>query len=79
MEIIAVDVQCRHLGVADLDALLVGPRVERALSLQSGLCRRGADQLDDGKTIRQRTAAPVLGDVAEKAVLYPVPLRRAGG
>jgi hypothetical protein len=36
MEIIACDVQRRHLGGAHLDALLVGPRVERALDLQSG-------------------------------------------
>jgi hypothetical protein len=49
--------------------LFVGPRVERALDLQSSFCRRGTDQFDDGKTIRKRTAAPVLRDVAEQAVL----------
>jgi hypothetical protein len=69
MEVIAGDVQRRHLGVADLDALLVGPRIERAFDFQSGFRRRGADQLDDGDTIRERPATPVLRDVAEQA--YP--------
>jgi hypothetical protein len=57
----AGEVETLHLDIADLDALLVGPRVERALDLQSGLRRRRADQLDDGDAIRQRPPAPVLG------------------
>ena len=51
MELIAGDVEALHLGVADLDALLVGARVERAFDLQAGLGRRCADQLDHGKAI----------------------------
>jgi hypothetical protein len=56
MELIAGDVEAFHLGFADLDALAVVARVERA----AGLGRRGADQLDDGKTIGERPTAPVL-------------------
>jgi vitamin B12/bleomycin/antimicrobial peptide transport system ATP-binding/permease protein len=37
----------------------------------------GADQLDHGKAIGERSAAPVLRDVAEQPVLDLVPLRRA--
>ena len=48
MELIAGDVEAFHFGFADLDALVVVPRVKRALDLQAGLGRRGADQLDHG-------------------------------
>jgi hypothetical protein len=79
MERIAGDVELRHLGVADLDALFVGARVERALDFQSGLGGRRPNQLDDGEAIDQRPAAPVLGDRTEQPVLDLVPLRGAGG
>src|SRR5271165_4312015 len=69
MEVVADDVQRRHLGVADLDALLVDAGIEGALDLQSGFCGRRADQLDDGEAIGQGPAAPVLRDVAEHAML----------
>ena len=66
-----------HLGVGDLDALLVVADVERALDLQSGFCGRRADQFDDGDAIGQRAAAPVLRDVAEHSMFDLVPLRRS--
>jgi hypothetical protein len=54
MEVVAGEVQRRHLGVADLDALLVDAGIEGALDLQSGFCGRCADQLDDdGEAIGQ--------------------------
>src|ERR1700674_410155 len=59
MELIAGDVDAFHCGLADLDALLVAARVERAFDLQTGFCGRRPDQLDHGKAIRQRPAAPV--------------------
>ena len=77
MELIAGDVEAFHLGFADLDALLVAAGVECALDFQSGLGRRRADQLDHGEAIGERSAAPVLRDVAEQPVLNLVPLRRA--
>ena len=50
MERVACDVERLHLGIADLDALLVGPRVERTLDFQAGLGRRRGDQFDDGQS-----------------------------
>ena len=73
MEVVAFDVEALHLGVTHLDTLLVRPRVESTLDFQSGLGCRRADQLNDGKTISQRTASPVLGDVAKHAVNHGVP------
>ena len=77
MELITGDVDAFHLGFAHLDALLVAAGVERALDFQAGLGGRRTDQLDHGKAIRERPAAPVLRDVAEQPVLDLVPLRRA--
>src|SRR5262249_59541375 len=77
MELISGDVEASYLGFADLDALLVAARVERAFDLEPGLGRRRADQFDHGKAIRERPAAPVLRDVAEQPVLDLVPLRCA--
>src|SRR5271163_4784277 len=59
MERIAGDVEGVHFGVADLDAVFIGSLVERASDLEARLCRRRADEFDDGDTIRQRPAAPV--------------------
>src|SRR5271166_4399638 len=77
MERVTLNVERLHLGIADLDALLVSARVQRALDFQAGLGCRRCDQLDDSQAIRERPAAPGLRDVAEQAVLDPVPLRCA--
>lgn len=45
----AGDVEARNLGIRDLDAVLVGPRIERALDFEPGLGRRRADQFDHGE------------------------------
>ncbi len=74
MERITTDVETFHLGVADLDAFLVDSCVEGTLDFEPGLCRRRRDQLDDGGTISERPAAPILGDAAEQAMLDLVPL-----
>jgi hypothetical protein len=66
----ACDVETLHLGIADLDPLLVAARVECTLDFQTGLCRDGADQLDDGDAIGERPAAPVLRDVAEQPIAF---------
>ena len=75
MEWVAIAVEVLHLGIADLNARLVGPRVERTLDLQASVGRRRRDQLDDGQSVRQRSAAPGLRNMAEQAVLDPIPLR----
>jgi len=74
MERVAADIETFHLGLGDLDAFLIDPRVEGALNFESGLgaCRR--DELDDGSVVCERPAAPVLRDAAEQAVFDLVPL-----
>ena len=74
MEIIACNVECRHLVVANLYALFVDSCVERAFDSQSRFRGCCADQLDDCDTIHEWAATPVLCDVAEHAVLDLVPL-----
>ena len=46
MECVALDVERRHLGIADFDTLFVGGGVERAFDLQAGLGGRRGNQLD---------------------------------
>ena len=77
MELIGGDVEALHRGIADFDAFLIAARVERAFDLEPGGSGGRADQFDHGKTIGERSAAPVLRDVAEQAVLDAVPLRCA--
>jgi len=79
VERVASDVEGEHLSVRDLDGLLVDALVEHTLDLEAGLGRGGADQLHHGEAVRQRPAAPVLGDVAEQAVLYRSVLRPSQG
>ena len=74
MEGVAFDVEGRHFGVADLDAFLVCVGVEFAADGQAVLGRGRRDQLDDRRPTGERPTAPVLGDVAEQAVLDLVPL-----
>src|SRR5580693_10792244 len=77
MERVAADIEGIHLGIADLDALLVGALVENAFDFQSRLGRGCRNQFDDGGAALQWPAAPVLRDVAEQTVLDLVPLGRA--
>jgi len=45
---------------------------------QSGFGGGGGDELDDDQVANERLAAPVLRDEREQAMLYLVPLARAG-
>ena len=74
MELILYDVEALHLGFAGFDALLVAARVERALDFQTGPGRRGADQLDHGKTVGKRPTTPVLRRVQR----LQMPIEHAG-
>src|SRR5262249_46149341 len=61
------------------DALAVAAHVEGAFDPETALGRRRADQLEHGKAVRERAAAPVLRDMAEQPVLLDlVPLGCAG-
>src|SRR3990172_12947884 len=75
MERVALDVEALHLGFFVPDSLLVVALVEGTLDRQAGFRRGGPDQLDHRHAALQGLATPVLRDVAEHAVLDPVPLR----
>src|SRR5277367_5639224 len=78
MEGVAFDVEGRHFGVADSDALFIGIGVEFAADRQSRLGCGRRDQLDDRRPAREWPATPILRDVAEQAVFDLVPLGCAG-
>jgi hypothetical protein len=73
-----LDVEGSHLGIGDLDALLVSTGVDPAGDGEAGLGAGIGDQLDDDLMADQRLAAPILGDEGEQAVLGAVPLAGAG-
>src|SRR5712691_5843456 len=77
MEGVTCDVKRLHLGIADLDALLVIARIKRAFDPEAGFGCRCSDGLDHGKTTCEGSGAPVLGNVTEQAMLDFVPLRGA--
>lgn len=66
-----------HLGVGDLDALVIDAINEMRLYLESGSGPRVTDVLEYGVVAVQRSSSPVLGDLAEQAVLDGIPLRCA--
>jgi hypothetical protein len=53
---------------------LVAAGIERTLDFQTGLGCGRSDQLDHGKAICHRSAAPILRNVTEHPVLDLVPL-----
>ena len=74
MERVAADVESLHFGIGYLDALLIGPFIERTLDLEPGFSRGRGDQLDYCSAADEWLGAPVLRDVAEQPVLDLVPL-----
>ena len=78
VELGAADVEHSRLGIGDLDASGILVPVELRLHRESGIGRRGGDELDHRLQTGQRTPTPVHADEAEEAVFYLVPLARAG-
>ena len=76
MKVGGLDVKGSHLGVGDLDALLVGSVVEPAGDGGTGVSGCIGNQLNDHLVADQRFAAPVLCDEGEQP-LDPVPLAGA--
>jgi len=79
MERVASDVEALHLGLADFDAFLVGPGIERAFDFEAGLRCGCSDQLDHSGAISEGSTSPVLRDVTEHPVLDLVPFDVPGG
>src|SRR3954452_11034706 len=78
VELVALDIEARHLLVANLDPLRIAPRVQHAVHCQPARRRGRGNQIHDGRMADERTASPILGDVAEQAMLDLVPLRGSG-
>ena len=74
MEVGRLNVECCHLGVGDLDTLLIGIVVEPARDGEASIGGRVGDQLNDNLMADQWFATPVLGNEGEQPVLDPVPL-----
>lgn len=53
MEYVSLDIECDHLGIADLDTLRIAPRVEFAAHREALVGRLCADQFDDRHPIAQ--------------------------
>ena len=74
MERVTLDIEGRHFGVGDFDALFVGAGIELTADRETRLGRGRRDQLDDGRPAREGPTAPVLRDVTEQSVFDLVPL-----
>src|SRR3954469_4855365 len=78
VELVALDVEACHLLVANLDPLRIAPRVQHAVHCQPARRRGRGNQIHNGRMADERAASPILGDVAEQAMLDLVPLRGSG-
>jgi hypothetical protein len=74
VEVGGLDVECSHLGIGDLDTLLVGVGIEPAGHGEAGIGGGVGDQLDDDLVADQRFAAPVLCNEGEQPMLDLIPL-----
>ena len=77
MEFVAPEIDGGEVGIADLDAGFVGVLVERSLHAQALVGSDAADQVDHHLSAQQRSASPVVGDVAEHPMLDLVPFAGA--
>ena len=71
------DIDGRHLGVGDGDALWIEIVVDLAADGEAGLGGGCGDQVDDDAIADEGFGAPVLTDEREQAVLDLVPLAGA--
>ena len=77
MEGIALEIHAAQLLITDTAAFGIAFGVKAGRDLEAGFRLRVPDQVDDGHTVEQRAAAPVLGNKAEHAMLNLIPLARA--
>lgn len=77
MEIVALQVDGRQLVVRHFDSGWIAATIQLSLDSQAGLGAGAGNQVDDHLVADEWLAAPVLGDVAEHAVLNLVPLAGA--
>lgn len=79
MEFIPTDPELGHFLIRDFDPLLVGIGIQRGMNRQT-LFRPGiGNEVDNRIQTNKGPPAPVLGNVAEHAVLDLVPLAGSRG
>src|SRR5713101_953253 len=74
MERISLEIQASQFLIADLAAFFIAFVVESGRDSQAGFRFRVPDEVDDGHTVEQWPATPILGNEAEHAVLDLIPL-----
>ena len=72
-----LEIESVQFGVGDLKADRIDASIQFGADLQSGLCRRVRNQIDDDVVTHQRSTTPILGDVAEHPMLDLVPFAGA--
>jgi len=77
-DIMALDIDVVHVGVADFDAGGIGVGVDLGLDLEAGFRGGRGDQLDDGLIADEGLSTSVLGDEREEAMLDLVPFAGTG-
>src|SRR3954469_3721666 len=60
VELVALDIEARHLLVANLDPLRIAPRVQHAVHCQPARRRGRGNQIHDGRMADERAASPIL-------------------
>ena len=71
------EVEFCEFSIGDFDASRIDASIQFSAYLQSGLRCRVRDQVDDYVVTDQRSPTPILGDVAEYAMLDLVPFAGA--
>src|SRR5260370_21919208 len=66
-----------ELGLWYLDAGRIGATIQFRADLQTGACSHGCDQVDNDLVADERSAAPVLCDMAKHTMLDLIPLAGA--
>ena len=74
MKLGQLEIESAEFGVGNLQADRIDASIQFGADLQSCLCRRVRDQIDDDVVTHQWSATPILSDVAEHAMLDLVPL-----
>ncbi len=73
MEVIALEMDCRHFSIGDLDTGGIAPVVNLGMNLQSFARRSSGDQTDDHLQAGKWLSAPILADKGEQSVFDLVP------
>ena len=74
MKLGQLEIDSAQFGIGDLEADRIDAAIQLGADFQSGWCGGVRNQIDDDVVTHQRSPPPILGDVAEHALLDLVPL-----